>query len=350
MKKSILMISILLMLLACGGKKTTGEKADAAPDDSTAVKAKEAIVDRINALYAAAAKNEAGLDGKFACHTWRNMVAAVEKKDANVAEIGFFNEDYWTEMQDSNPDDLEARDIKFEQLDVEKGTALVDFVLHSSVQTVHRKFAFCREDGNWRVHDIIQFNDDSDGKETSSSLLDAMRSYVNEPLEENDGNELLFLPDLSNDKALDLSDGKDKMAKYFPVWDEGDAYQEDEEDGVVRYNLNLGYDRPLQQLFEELPGSPVNKQEVMRVILIDLNKDGNTDALVCLGRYGDEGNLYFDAYLWDEDNFGGLFSRVENFRNIPNPALDKETFNIIGHKGADREVWAWKGKNKIVKM
>ena len=350
MKKSILMISILLMLLACGGKKTTGEKADAAPDDSTAVKAKEAIVDRINALYAAAAKNEAGLDGKFACHTWRNMVAAVEKKDANVAEIGFFNEDYWTEMQDSNPDDLEARDIKFEQLDVEKGTALVDFVLHSSVQTVHRKFAFCREDGNWRVHDIIQFNGDSEGKETSSSLLDAMRTYVDEPLEENDGNELLFLPDLSNDKALDLSDGKDEMAKYFPVWDEGDAYQEDEEEGVVRYNLNLGYDRPLQQLFEPLPGTPVNKQEVMRVILIDLNKDGNTDALVCLGRYGDEGNLYFDAYLWDEDNFGGLFSLVDNFRNIPNPSFDKETSNIIGHKGAERQVWGFRGKNKIVKL
>ena len=190
MKKFFLFISLLLMLLACGGKKA--ESADNATVETTAtadstdamdVKAKEEIIGCINALYASAAKNEAGIDGRFACEAWRSMVAAVEEKDAKVAEIGFFNEDYWTEMQDSNPDDLEARDIKFEQLDVEKGTALVDFMLYSSIQTIHRQFAFCREDGDWRVHDIIRFYDDSNGKETSSSLLDEMRSYVNEPLD-----------------------------------------------------------------------------------------------------------------------------------------------------------------------
>ena len=42
-----------------------------------------------------------------------------------------------------NPDDLKARDIQFEQLDVEKGTAMVSFILHSSVQTIHQKFTFC---------------------------------------------------------------------------------------------------------------------------------------------------------------------------------------------------------------
>ena len=43
-------------------------------------------------------------------------------------------------MQDDNPDDFEVRDIKFLQMDVENGTALVDFVLWSSIQTVHQKF------------------------------------------------------------------------------------------------------------------------------------------------------------------------------------------------------------------
>ena len=344
-----MIISALMMLLACGGKKTTADNTDASTDDSTTVKAKEEIIGCINALYAAAAKNEGDIDGRFACDDWRSMVAAVEKKDAHVEEIGFFNEDYWTEMQDNNPNDLEARDIKFEQLDVEKGTALVDFMLYSSVQTIHRKFAFCREDGNWRVHDIIKLYKDPDGKETSNSLMESMRSYVNEPLDEND-NELTFLPDLNNDQALDLSDGKDKKAKYFPAWIEEDVYMEDEEEGKISYQLSLGYDRPLQQLLGDLPGSPVNKKEVGRVILIDLNKDGYTDALVCLGRFGSDKNLYFDAYIWDEEEFGGLFSRVENFRDIPNPALDKETSNIISHKGADRGVWAWKGKNKIVRI
>ena len=155
-----------------------------------------------------------------------------------------------------------------------------------------------------------------------------------------------MLPDLANTKPLDLSDGKDEAAKLFPVWDEGDVY---EDEGVLHYDLNLGYDRPLQQLYKALPGKPIDKQEVNRVILIDLNKDGYTDALVCLGRYGSEKTLYFDAYIWDEEEYGGLFTFVENFRQIPNPRIDKENSNIIGLNGNNSEVWVWKGKDKIEK-
>ena len=93
-------------------------------------------------------------------------------------------------MQDSNPNDLEARDIQFEQLDVEKGTAKVSFILHSSVQTVHLKFTFCREDGDWRVHDIIRFYKDPEGKESSSSLMKSMQNYLNE--QEENLSELTF--------------------------------------------------------------------------------------------------------------------------------------------------------------
>ena len=96
MRKNILMISALLMLMACGGKKTQTESADA--EDSTEVEAKEEIVDLINDLYAAEAQNAGDIDGRFACHVWRETVAAVEEKDSHVAEIGFFNDDYWTQM------------------------------------------------------------------------------------------------------------------------------------------------------------------------------------------------------------------------------------------------------------
>lgn len=146
---------------------------------------------------------------------------------------------------------------------------------------------------------------------------------------------------------MDLSDGKDKTSKYFPVWDEDIVYEEDEEEGVVRYQLSLGYDMPLQQLYEKLPGKPANKKEVGRVVLIDLNKDGHTDALVCLGRYGVNEDLYFDAYLWDES--GDVFALVKDYRQIPNPGIDKKTSDITSHIGSDREIWLWKGKNKIEK-
>ena len=138
----------------------------------------------INGLYAAAAKNEAGIDQHYACHVWRKMVAAVEEKDSHVAEIGFFNEDYWTQMQDSNPDDLEVRDLKIEQVDVEQGRATVSFLLHSSVQDVRQKFELCHEDGNWRVHNIIRCYIGPDGDEEESNMLEAMQCYLDEPLED----------------------------------------------------------------------------------------------------------------------------------------------------------------------
>ena len=154
------------------------DSADIAAMDSLAMKAKGDIAERIKELYAAAAQNASDIDQRFACHAWCDTVAAVEKKDADLQEIGFFNDDYWTMMQDSNPSDLEARDIKFEQLDVEQGTALVDYILYSSVQTIHQKLRFCREDGDWRVHDIIRFYNDSDGKEVESSLMESMKNYL----------------------------------------------------------------------------------------------------------------------------------------------------------------------------
>ena len=171
---------MLLLCASCNSQKNQGqpESADTAVADST--EAKEEIVGIVNELYAAAAQNVPDIDGRFACHSWRDMVAAVNEKDAHVEEIGFFNDDYWTMMQDSNPEDLEARDILFEQLDVQKGTATVSFILYSSVQTIHQKFAFCREDGEWRVHDIVRFYNDADGKETSFSLMKSMQDYLNE--------------------------------------------------------------------------------------------------------------------------------------------------------------------------
>ena len=179
----------------------------------------------------------------------------------------------------------------------------------------------------------------------ATAVADSVATVADEATDDEDTiDELVFAPDLKNDKPLNLSDVKDDVEKYIPYWNEDDVYQDDEEEGEIRYNLNLGYDRPLQNLFQPLPGTPANKKEVGRVILIDLNGDKHTDALVCLGRYGVNKDLYYDAYLWDKDYC--FFTLVENFREIPNPGIDKKTSNITSHIGSDLEVWLWKGKNK----
>ena len=185
MKKIMIMLLLCVITSAsCNSKQrqTLTGSTDVVADDPTTVKAKEDIAGRIKNLYAKIAQKEDGFES-FACHTWWNTVAAVDKKDAEAEEIGFFNDDLWTQMQDENPDDFEVRDMKFLQLDVEKGTALVDFVLWSSVQTIHQKFAFCREDGDWRVHNIIRCDTDFDGHETETDMMQAMQDYLAESQE-----------------------------------------------------------------------------------------------------------------------------------------------------------------------
>ena len=179
----IMLLVCVIALASCNGqqKQVRADSPAMATDDLKVEKAKEEIVGHIKELYAVIAqKKEESTEG-FACHTWWNMVAAVDKKDASLEEIGFFNDDLWTQMQDDNPDDFEVRDIKFLQVDAEKGTALVDFVLWSSIQTIHQKFEFCREDGDWRVHNIIRCDTDADGKETEIDMMREMRKYLAEP-------------------------------------------------------------------------------------------------------------------------------------------------------------------------
>ena len=181
MRKIVFMLSALL-LLACGGKEKKSAGADV--EVTSERDAKEEIAELIHDIYAAAARNEGDIDRRFACREWRDMVAAVKKKDAQITDIGYFNEDYWTQMQDSNPDDLEARDIKFEELDEEGGKAVVGFLLESSVDIVHVKFVLCQDDGDWRVHDIIHFFVDPNGKEDFESYMETMQDYLNEQEED----------------------------------------------------------------------------------------------------------------------------------------------------------------------
>ena len=104
---------------------------------------------------------------------------------------------------------------------------------------------------------------DSTDVNGTTAVADSVKTVAEEATEDDAIDELVFAPDLKNDKPLNLSDVKDDVEKYIPYWNEEDVYQEDEEEGVIRYNLNLGYDRPLQQLFQTLPGTPANKNEVV---------------------------------------------------------------------------------------
>ena len=67
----------------------------------------EDIVGRIKALYDAIAQRHEDDVNKFACHNWWETVAAVEKKDAGEAEIGFFNDEYMPSFHFERIEDME---------------------------------------------------------------------------------------------------------------------------------------------------------------------------------------------------------------------------------------------------
>ena len=185
----------------------------------------------------------------------------------------------------------------------------------------------------------------------SAAVVNEQNDSASSAVEEkaDDASLVVLKPDLTSIKALDLSESKSHENIMFPVWDEGDIW---EDEGVFSYDVNLGANgMRLQTLHQELPGTPADKNEVMRQILVDINFDGFTDDLVCLGRQGEDKALYYDAYLWDEEELGGVFVFVEDFRKIPNPAIDKKAHCVYGSlsksDGTKRSKWEWKGKKMV---
>ena len=62
----------------------------------------------------------------------------------------------------------------------------------------------------------------------ATAVADSVATVADDATDDEDTiDELVFAPDLKSDKPLDLSDGKDEAAKYFPVWDEDIVYDED---------------------------------------------------------------------------------------------------------------------------
>ena len=87
--KKIFVFVLGMMLLTVGlsgckyfkpvdGPGMERDSADIAAIDSMTLKAKEDIAGIIKELYTAAAQNASDIDQRFACHAWRDTVAAVD--------------------------------------------------------------------------------------------------------------------------------------------------------------------------------------------------------------------------------------------------------------------------------
>ena len=63
----------------------------------------------------------------------------------------------------------------------------------------------------------------------------------------------------------------------------------------------------------------------------DLNFDGHTDVLICLGRMpaSDQTFVHYDAWVYDTED--GKFYCQGTFRDIFNPEIDREEHRILSH-------------------
>lgn len=63
----------------------------------------------------------------------------------------------------------------------------------------------------------------------------------------------------------------------------------------------------------------------------DVNFDGQTDVMICLGRepVSDQTFVRYDAWVYDPDS--GKFFCQGTFREICNPEVDRKEQRILGH-------------------
>jgi hypothetical protein len=63
----------------------------------------------------------------------------------------------------------------------------------------------------------------------------------------------------------------------------------------------------------------------------DVNFDGHTDVMICLGRMpaSDQTFVHYDAWVYDPDD--GKFYCQGTFRDIFNPEIDREEHRILSH-------------------
>lgn len=188
MKKSILFLSVLLTLAACGSK-TNSAASDA---DSTVVSevpdtlnTVEAIEKQVNAVYAYwneqrlhYDENKPSVDDLFGSKEWqrvRNEVAAIDRECECGGFFDFGDEgplDPWTYDCYEGTVSADSIQVKMQP----DGTAEVRFLVKDAVtiKGVPIRWLMQVEDGQWRVANIF-FEKDSD-----FDILTNMRAYAEE--------------------------------------------------------------------------------------------------------------------------------------------------------------------------
>ena len=169
---------LLTVVMACSPRASVEKTAETTLDTA-------AVVQRVNEIYTkafdgykrvdvnAVATEEAtpSADSLFTTRDWKDMVAAVGKKDAQKTYddgMGFFEADYWIMGQDWQ--DLSVSDIQV--VTMTDSTATVTLNLHNCGSVTAVRLDMKLEDGKWKIDNFIDASNDYDWKARMKEYLE----------------------------------------------------------------------------------------------------------------------------------------------------------------------------------
>ena len=183
---AILALSVSLMA-ACGQKGGAKDKVEettgqAVADDGTNNKAEEEVIAMINAIYddvdmvySTSSEPDAGTDidlmAKYGSKKFFDLVQQIRKIDAGKSEDNRYIADwdvllcYW-DVGVCQPTDISVT--------IDGNTAKVNYDLYYSGQYATYIMNLVKEDGQWRIDDILQIANDTGSK------VEQMAQYIKE--------------------------------------------------------------------------------------------------------------------------------------------------------------------------
>lgn len=176
------------MMVACGQKDGSKDKEKdgagqvAASGDEAASKVKEDVIAMIKAIYddvdiiystGSEPAEEAGIDlmSKYGSKKFFRLVEQVRKIDAGKDEENRFVDDWDTLLNCWDVGVCQPTDIN---VTIDGSTAQVNYELYYSGQYATYVLALVKEEGQWRIDDILQIGNDVGSK------VEQMTSYLKE--------------------------------------------------------------------------------------------------------------------------------------------------------------------------
>ena len=322
---SIAIVAVVATMVSCGNKTAKGSDNDSTAVADSAVatatvelwseEAVEAQIrkmyDRLNEMGRKGEINIAKLEDEFCSGFYLNLRNAISKaiKGATGDDQMFFGDEEGYRFFAGMSTPMEIESIKADLLTGDMAQAQVRFK-GADEENGFMRLELDLENGAWRVK-----NFDQPEAFGSGGILKMMEDFAREH---------------------GISYEETEPVKGAPAAEEWDisVRTTDLEEKLPRYEALIRDANG--KVIQVLEGNTVDYPQDMlkpfgNVWQADVNFDGHTDIMICLGMMpaSDQTITYYDAWLYNPN--AGEFFHHEGFRDISNPEVD--TFNeyVTGH-------------------